>query len=158
MGVITYVVKNHGSVPAIINEARAGFIMKRKEQIIPLPDTVFSDNPLFIDNIISANEDRGPIKDTTPRCVVAGEEDIPGDIIGVSVDGDDRDYTDVTPIFRNDKFSLYFRVVISYRGPFTDRHETSACWRYDKMLQQFEKTAPQKTTRNSAAIRARGLT
>ena len=27
---------------------------------------------------------------------------------------------------------LFFRIVVNYRGPFTEGHETSACWRYDR--------------------------
>jgi hypothetical protein len=32
---------------------------------------------------------------------------------------------------------LFFRVIVNYRGAFTEGHETSACWRYDQELRSF---------------------
>jgi hypothetical protein len=34
--------------------------------------------------------------------------------------------------------TLFFRIIIAYRGPFTDGHETAACWRYDASTGRFE--------------------
>jgi hypothetical protein len=34
------------------------------------------------------------------------------------------------PILK-DGDDFFFHIMIRYRGPFTTRHETSACWRWD---------------------------
>jgi hypothetical protein len=38
------------------------------------------------------------------------------------------------PMFRD---GLTFRVIITYRGPFTQGHETSQCWRYNRSVNGF---------------------
>jgi hypothetical protein len=42
---------------------------------------------------------------------------------------------DVVPDLGTDV--LFFWVIITYRGPFTDHHETMACWRYDEPTGRF---------------------
>jgi len=32
---------------------------------------------------------------------------------------------------------LFFWVILCYRGPFTDQHETRMCWRYDEATNRF---------------------
>jgi hypothetical protein len=42
----------------------------------------------------------------------------------------------IFPVLEN-KDTLFFRVIITYSGPISDRHQTSACWRYDGVSNRF---------------------
>lgn len=109
-----YVVANQGKIPAIIKRVRASMEISYAPHD---PSDARSDHPVFVAGVLAANDSYSP------------EDQI------VLEDSSLDEYGDVLPNLGSKK--LFFRAVISYRGPFTDDHETSVCWEYDESTRRF---------------------
>jgi hypothetical protein len=102
---------NYGKSPAIVEDARAQFSVGYE----PAPPLgVEEGHSLLQQPVFSAGESRS-ICEKVPNYI--------------KLDG-------LQPILEAGR-DLFFWVVISYRGPFTAGHETSACWHYDSHERVF---------------------
>jgi hypothetical protein len=111
----SYDVANHGKIPAIIESLRFNLSVFTD----PLdPNVADYNHPLVITPVLAAGERRA---------------DIPVDI-GWGDMGTDE-YGNTVPNFG--QHTLFLRVVIGYRGPFTRGHETSIGLRYDERTHRF---------------------
>ena len=115
---LTYTVANYGKTPAHVQEAFA--------EIIPGIDRVPEISPderihLLLRSPILAPEER---RDDNHRTLPSG--------MGTSNPSPDE----IVPQL-NEPTTLYFRVLVRYRGPFSSGHESSFCWRYDGNINRF---------------------
>lgn len=103
--VVTYTVSNHGKLPAIIDMVCAEVIHAPDERLNP-PMSVDDTYPLLIDRVIESNGWRQNLEfsDSLIEGAVANSPNL----------------TD---------YEIFFWIVIYYHGPFTEKHETSGCWR-----------------------------
>lgn len=142
---VEYTVANYGKMPAIIEAPHIGFeISERAEP--PMPPLLHDAHNLMATPILQAGEVRKKIRCYLPTGMVG--EDInavidtvrardidPNTLIG---DGVVEEVQTVMPTFTfEDGFDLFFRAVISYRGPFTRGHETGAVWLYSPGTFEF---------------------
>jgi hypothetical protein len=113
---IKYSVANYGKIPAIIVDARASLHVS----VAPRnPDHLPHSHSLVVSPIFAPGDARHEI----PEWLVWSDH------------GHDEDGSYI-PILGEDR-SLFFWIVITYRGPFTDGHETRACWRYNESTGRF---------------------
>jgi hypothetical protein len=112
---VTYEVANHGKIPAIIESLRANLSVFT-DPLDPLAADF--DHPLVVAPVLAAGEKRA---------------DVPVDIGWADMETDE--YGNVVPNFG--QHTLFLRVVINYRGPFTRGHETSIALRYDERTHRF---------------------
>ena len=113
---VTYSIANYGKIPAIIKSAEVGLSVFTE----PLPPPRLDYNhPIIVSPILAAGEIRPKIEES------------------LRWDGDlQRDeYGSEYPALGNN--DLFFWVILLYRGPFTDQHETRMCWRYDLATGHF---------------------
>jgi hypothetical protein len=113
---IEYSVANYGKIPAIVVDARASLHVSASPRD---PDHLPRSHPLVVSPIFAAGEARQKL---TER-LVWGDHGYDEDGSTIPILGDDR--------------SLFFWIIITYRGPFTDGHETRACWRYHESTGRF---------------------
>lgn len=106
---VEYSIVNHGKIPAIVEEPRAGLSVSREPK---LPPRLRFDDSLVIDPILAPGEVRLQSERLEWKEFTATEDD-PN-----------------APFFGEDQ--LWFWVIIPYRGPFSQDHEIRKCWRYDK--------------------------
>jgi hypothetical protein len=132
---VEYTVANYGRTPAIIEEARACFLVPTVGDV-DLVTTIDEDNPLFTSPIIGPGEKRTPIKHYRERVTDVDNPDGLYELKFSKHEGRDEEF-EITPVL-TDKQSLYFRVIIKYRRPFTQGHETIACWRYWEPFGYFD--------------------
>jgi hypothetical protein len=105
---VEYSVVNHGKIPAIIEEPRAGLSVFSE----PLrPSRLGFDNDLVVDPILAPGEVRLQSERLEWNDFTATEDDPNAPFFG--------------------KKELWFWVIIPYRGPFSQDHEIRKCWRYD---------------------------
>jgi len=116
---ITYEVANFGKTPAIIQSAYAA--LENIESNLGAVLEVDRRHNLVCAPILSAGEVRKGI-----------EEEIPANMINFITT--DMGYA---PDLKHGE-ELYFRVIIRYRGPFTEGHESSFCWSYNTHTNYFE--------------------
>jgi hypothetical protein len=112
---VTYEVANHGKIPAIIENLRSNLSVFT-DPLDPLAADY--NHPLVIAPVLAAGEKRA---------------DIPVDI-GWN-DMGTNEYGNTVPNFGGQ--TLFLRVAIAYRGPFTRGHETSIGLRYDERTHRF---------------------
>jgi hypothetical protein len=113
---VTYSVANYGKIPAIIKHIQVGFSV----DIVPIvPPLVGYHHELVTSPILAPNELRKEIAETL-RWTGGVQND---------------EYQSLYPVLENTE--LFFWVILNYRGPFTDEHETRACWRYDLDTNRF---------------------
>jgi hypothetical protein len=115
---VKYTVANYGQTPAIIDDIGAAF-----DNDPALPLRVRDDHSLLISPIMPPGEIRSDLRDELPTAVHSGETK------AVYDDAVRETRTIAIPKVESGE-ELFFRVFISYRGPFTSDHVTSACWRY----------------------------
>jgi hypothetical protein len=114
---VTYSVANYGKIPAIIKYAQAILAVGIDP---PLPSLLPDNHTLRATPIFAAGEARHEIE--AGYVWLGGSEfDEDGDTIPSIPDGS----------------TLYLWVIITYRGPFTDQHETRACWIYNEITGRF---------------------
>jgi hypothetical protein len=111
----SYDVANHGKIPAIIESLHSNLSVFT-DPLDPLAADY--NHPLVIAPVLAAGEKRA---------------DIPVDI-GWN-DMGTNEYGNTVPNFG--QHTLFLRVVIGYRGPFTRGHETSIGLRYDERTNRF---------------------
>jgi hypothetical protein len=113
---VTYTVANYGKIPAVIKHAQAGLSVFTEPQSPPPLDyhhnmvasPIFAAGEARPDNQASMQWDGGVLND---------------------------EYENLFPDLGKEE--LFFWVIITYRGPFSDQHETRACWRYDEDTNRF---------------------
>ena len=115
--IITYSVGNYGKAAAIIERVREQ-MWHGDPTIMPNNDENPSepkDHPALIMRVFSADFAKDDIE------YLIGDEEI-----------------DIGGAFPNRLYprgesvrELYYRIIIDYRGPFTEGHRCSYCWRYD---------------------------
>jgi hypothetical protein len=111
----TYDVANHGKIPAIIESLRFNLSVFTE----PLdPIAADFDHPFVVAPVLAAGEKRSEI-----------EADVGWRDMGTNEGGH------TVPNFGDQ--TLFLRVVIGYRGPFTSGHETSIGLRYDEQTHRF---------------------
>ena len=114
--VVGYHVGNYGRMPAIIKFASVGFGFDRRPL---LPTMVDRTHILMSSPVLPINE---------PLELVLAE------ISGKQFMMDDKNGEFFPKPGQED---LFLWVIVQYRGPFTDQHETSACWRFDHITRRF---------------------
>ena len=120
---VKYTVANYGQTPAIIDDIGAAF-----DNDPALPVRVRDDHSLLISPIVPPGEIRSDLRDELPSGSAETKE--------VYDDAVRATRIIAIPKVESDE-ELFFRVFISYRGPFTVGHVTSACWRYLPASNQF---------------------
>jgi hypothetical protein len=114
---VTYSVANYGKIPAIIKHALAGLSVA----VDPTsPDRLPYSHTLVVSPIFAAGETRHGIAER---------------LVWDRAYGNDED-GNIVPTLGKDN-TLFFWIIITYRGPFTDGHETRVCWQYDKSTGRF---------------------
>jgi hypothetical protein len=121
---VSYRVVNYGKTPAIVEEASVGLSVF-SEPLAPLQ--LDFDDPLVASPVVAANEGR------PGRTTLAWSED--------KIDTVDEWGTEFPDVGQE---SVWFRVVIKYRGPFTEGHETSVSLRCDPRTRRFFQTLTTK--------------
>ncbi len=119
---VTYNVANYGKTPAIIENVRAGFSISKSYP--DGPTRVDETHSLLISPILEAGEKREKLLEMFPsgmeRTLLRDED---GSVYAIPAMESTED--------------LFFRIIIDYRGAFTEGHESSFCWRYDKSTAHF---------------------
>jgi hypothetical protein len=139
---VQYSVANYGKTPAIIDYITVDFFIDDSDDILfPLIDWI-SDHPILREPVVRPDS---VVKDI--MCSFDTLETIdPEDKIRLEFEYVDRrrdigGTTTIDSVFAIPSIpnghKLYFKVLIQYRGPFTAKHETSACWRYDEPSGRF---------------------
>ena len=126
-GYIPYTVTNYGQTPAIIEFIGA---LPSLGQTPKAPNQENGDHPLVVSPILETRERRDDLIAEPTFWIDSGIHLMPIT---------KNEYGEILPTFPNIPAgkSLFFWVKITYRGPFTKGHETSACWRYDTEVCQF---------------------
>jgi hypothetical protein len=114
---VTYSVANYGKIPAIIKYAQAVLAVGIDP---PFPSLLPDSHTLRATPIFAAGESRHEIE--TGYAWFGGSEF-------------DEDGSTIPSIPNGS--TLYLWVIITYRGPFTDQHETRACWIYNDSTGRF---------------------
>lgn len=122
---LEYTVANYGQTPAIIDTINAGFF---SGQIPEIPIQVNFDHPLVISPVLPPQDQRKNLRELLP-------EDFIGENLGIVVDFTTHTTHPVPRLTPNE--SLFFRVIITYRGPFAKDYETSATWIYSEPESRF---------------------
>lgn len=116
---ITYEVANFGKTPAIIQSAHVA--LENIKSNLGAALEVDRRHTLVSAPILSAGEVRKNV-----------EEEIPANMVKFNTT--DKGYA---PDLKHGE-DLFLRVIIHYRGPFTEGHESSFCWRYNTHTNYFE--------------------
>lgn len=114
---VTYSVANYGKIPAIIKFAQATMAVGENP---PFPDRLPESHTLIAAPILAAGEARHDIA----QHLIWSE--------GTAFDEDGS----IIPSIPEHKV-LFLWIIITYRGPFTDQHETRACWIYNENTGRF---------------------
>jgi hypothetical protein len=117
---VTYDIANHGKTPAIVENIRAGFSTGEIHPETPL--RVDEDHSLLISPIMAAGEIRRNLKDHLPDGIATR---------GLWVSNNDTFYPIRAPEIAKD-WDLFYWIIVEYRGPFSQKHESSFCWRFHK--------------------------
>jgi hypothetical protein len=128
---VTYTVANYGKTPAIIKHAQ-GICHGIESKIATGPDIPLAfdyDHVMVSSPIIRAGEIRESIREDVAKDSVAFTAD--EHFFAESID-------DCFPNKDADR-EVFLWIILTYRGPFTDQHEISACWRWDYGSRRFVK-------------------
>jgi hypothetical protein len=121
---VTYTVSNFGKLPAIISGAWIDWVISEKAEP-PIPPLLHDGHNLLAAPILEAGEKRGPFRGYMPVGMSTGT------IIAQIDDATEEKVKGFIPEFAiEDGFDVFFRAVIKYDGPFSNGHETGACWLY----------------------------
>jgi len=114
---VTYSVANYGKIPAIIKHAQAGLSVA----VNPIsPNRLPYSHTLIVSPIFASGETRHKMVERFTWNGAYGN----------------GEYEEIVPDFGKDN-TLFFWIIIGYRGPFTDGHEIRMCWRYDEATGRF---------------------
>jgi hypothetical protein len=108
---VPYSTANYGKIPAIITQVDASLGVF---EIPRIPDRVPDNHAFVVSPILVFGEPR---------------DDLRENLVWNSWGNDE--VQNIVPNLGEGQ-SLFFRIIIRYRGPFTAGHETSACWRYNE--------------------------
>jgi hypothetical protein len=114
---VTYSVANYGKIPAIIKYAQAGMTIGATPDS---PNRLHEGHTLIAAPILAAGEVRQKIPE---QYIWAG---------GSEFDQDGYVIPTIPP-----GSVLFLWIIVTYRGPFTDQHETRACWMYNESTGRF---------------------
>jgi hypothetical protein len=113
---VGYSVGNYGRMPAIVKYVSVGIGFDRN----PLtPAMVERTHPMIARPVMAINETLETI-----FAEISGENFMLDETTGQTIPKAGQD-------------DLFLWVICQYRGPFTDHHETSACWRFDHVSRRF---------------------
>ena len=120
---VKYTVANYGNIPAVIEVVCVGFVCSDNGQP-PLPLTIGDDHTLATSPILQAGERRAHINEYLPTGYDTGGivMSVSGEIIDVAGPDLNLDPTE----------DMFFRIVVSYRGPFTSGYQTSGLWLHER--------------------------
>lgn len=130
---VEYFVGNYGRTPAVVTEARAQFIIKRPDEH-QWPDHIRKGHSLIISPVLCRDERRGPFQHNSMDTMYTNDahsEWLEYDLVN------SHDDTQLVRPRLPSGYELFFRVIIKYRGTFTEDHTSSACWRYDRNYWSF---------------------
>jgi hypothetical protein len=119
---VSYTVANYGKMPAIVEYPRLGFVFEDAHGQPQSPILVSEDHSLMTSQILKAGEEREfrayfpASKDGSVRFQILHE-------------GTQREALHPIPSVESDHI-MFFRAIISYRGPVSRGHETGANWLY----------------------------
>lgn len=119
-------ISNNGRLPAII--AKANYFIEWSSTVPPTTESIPNLGNLNGLDVLAIGEKRNSVE--------IDLSSIEGTLEGCC-GGEDYECTQYFESWvpknrpRDDIMSLFLRVIISYSGPFSRNHETSACWRYD---------------------------
>jgi hypothetical protein len=140
---IQYSVANYGQTPAVIRIVNVGFIecpfvaLGVTEDTVP--DRAGTDHALVISPILAPHDPPLCLKEFLPKRLV-GEEPDHSIIVDLA--------NSLTASIPEPRIShgntLFFRVIISYDGPFTQGYVTSATWFYHKKESLFVALSDQR--------------
>lgn len=130
---VPYFVANHGQSPALIER-----IEYRLHPSVTPEETgaALDDHPLVVSPVLGINE---KITATAASVVWldSGHRIVSMDAAELKERGSGASKVFAIPEIKIPGTAWYFRVKIFYRGPFSNNHETSGCWRYDRETCQF---------------------
>ncbi len=109
---VAYEVANHGKTPAIIDNVRA-VICSGVEPVTPI--RVNDQHELFVSRVVAPLYTYHPLEDAPDG--INFDMTSSGEVIPQLKEGED----------------VFLWIIVSYRGAFTEGHETSACWRFDSL-------------------------
>ena len=116
---VRFEIANHGKTPAIIESAAIGFSV---DSISPhAPPYVEQEHELQTHPILGAGQVRKGFEERLP--------------LGIGVIETGSSQMLLPDIEPHDQ--LFLQICIQYKGAFTEGHETSCCWRYDRMSGHF---------------------
>jgi hypothetical protein len=125
---VTYSVANYGKTPAIIKYAGGVMHAARHTGVVEAgPDTPIPfayNHNLITSPIITSGEVRTGI-----------EQDVASGSIDFKFDETGDDLVPIVKLYDD----LFMWIILTYRGPFTDHHETSMCWRWEEGDRRFIK-------------------
>jgi hypothetical protein len=121
---VDYKVANFGKIPAIIEEARAGLVFSDASGDPQTPLFVSDDHSLTISPVLKPGDER----DLSDYFPLSETFDARFQVINAGTDSEDLMPVPVVDLEPNQ--SMFFRVLINYRGPASRGHETSANWLY----------------------------
>jgi hypothetical protein len=122
---LIYEVVNYGQTPAIIETVNVGFF---SGQLPEVPIQVDFDHPLVISTILPPQDQRKNLREFLPDEYLSGDI---GVVVGPTINEPHQ-----IPVLHADD-SLFFRVIIAYRGPFAGGYETSVTWTYNLSAERF---------------------
>lgn len=124
-GCVPYVIANHGQAPAVID--RIAYSLATEKTGPGETGPAWDDHPLVVSPVLGVGV-QCPCKAGSVQWLDSG---------GRLVTSDDETPAAAIPEIKDKSTTWFFRVLVFYRGPFSEGHETSACWRYDRELCQF---------------------
>lgn len=126
-GFVPYTVANYGQTPAVIEKNGARLSLGDLPEI---PEQENEDHPLVISPVMEPGEKLDKLYAQSTFWLDSG-----GRVIDLR-QSPSGEILQAVPNIPAGK-SLFLWIKISYRGPLTGGHETSACWRYDQIVCQF---------------------
>lgn len=126
---IEYTVANHGQMPAIIEAAWIGF--ETSDCAEPGRPVLVDDGHVLTKNQVMASGERRTVKQFFPSGMIAGEAGI---IISL---GENEPETVIPALNVPNDHDVFFKAIVSYRGPFSEGHETAIELMYQGGSDQF---------------------
>src|ERR1700733_12578478 len=121
---VDYTVANYGKMPAIIEFPRIGFVFEDARGDPQQPPLVEDDHSLMTSEILRAGEERR-LREYFPTNPNGGAR------FRIINEGTPQEaLMQIPDVDLGGGHIMFFRAVISYRGPVSQRHETGANWLY----------------------------
>jgi hypothetical protein len=131
--IVEFSVANYGTMPAVIESAKIGVVVGDNDEELKIPPSLWPGHSLVASPIISAGERRDKLQVGDPDGLI---RDGGGKSLIFNDDGSSESIPNVQ-FNVQDGSHVFLRSIISYRGPFSEDHETVATWKYDTEVRQF---------------------